>query len=412
MPKKTKVAVPVVNRRALSRREREERFRRWLYVGVAMVGALVVGVVALGFYEVGIVAPSSPVAVVDGTPIRTDTWQRHVQYQRYNLRRYLAQLQGQMAQLDPNDQSTQAIYGYFQQQQQQLQSEYASLPTLALDSLIDNELIRKEAARRKLSVGPEEVQKAIEEGFGYNLPPVTPIPTPAASATPVTATLSPTTTPAAATAPVTPTPSITATPEPTPTPMTEQQFKELFGSMLQDLQKNAGMSEAEYRNQVQMELLRNKLQEALASEVPTATEQIHARQVVLASEEEAKAALERLKKGEEWAVVAKEVSQDAATKENGGDLGWLPQGQRGDDFDKAAFALQPGQTGDPVKIGEQYYIIKVEERDPNRPLDEPLLAQKRSQALEDWLTGQRGSGAVRRMSIEGKAPKDIGTSGL
>ncbi len=393
MAKKTKTTVPIVNRRTLSRREREERYRRWLYISAGLFAALILGIVAVGFYQVRIAEPASPVAVVNGKVIRTDTYQRWVQYRRQDLRASLAQLEEQLRQFDPNDQQQQAIYNYLAQQQQQMQIQAASLPNSALEELIDDELIRQEAARRGLAVTPDEVQREIEKQLGYNVPPPTPEPT-----VPVTAT-----------APISGTPAPTSTPAPTPTPMTKERFDELYRNGVQRWQKS-GFTEADFRGLVQTGLLRDRLQTALAAAVPTATEQIHARHILVEKEEDAKAALDRIKKGEDFAKVAQAVSTDTSTKDKGGDLGWFPRGQMMSEFDKAAFALQPGQVSDLVQTAYGFHIIKVEERDPNRPLDEAALAQKRSQALDDWLATQRTASGVERHWSSDKVPKDTETS--
>lgn len=69
---------------------------------------------------------------------------------------------------------------------------------------------------------------------------------------------------------------------------------------------------------------------------------IHARHIQLETEEEARDVLERLKGGEDFAALARELSQDPSTKEEGGDLGWFYLGQtRMPELEKAAFALQP-----------------------------------------------------------------------
>ena len=386
MAKKVRAITPIVNRRALSRREREERYRRWLYIGAGVVLALVVALAAAGLYQSLVVAPASPVATVNGVPIRTDTYQRWVQYRRYDLRTSLARLRNQLAQLDPNNADQQTLYAMLSQQQQQLQSEAMSLTMTTLDELIDAELIRQEAARRGLTVTPEEVSMEIEHLFGYNLPQPTPVPTP-----------------------ITATAPITETPTPTEQPMTEQQFKQYYAEYIAELRKNASFREADFRRLVETSLLRDKLQQAMAAEVPTTAEQVHARHILVDKEEEARAALERIRKGEDFAAVAKEVSTDTGTKDNGGDLGWFPRGMMAEEFEAAAFALQPGQVSDVVRTSYGYHIIKVEERDPNRPLDQYVLLDRQSRALDDWLSAQRQSDAVKRYWSLDKVPKDLGS---
>ncbi len=394
MTKKRRAAAPVENRRALSRREREARYRRWLYVGGAVVLALIVGVTGVGFYQWRVAEPASPVATVNGVPIRTDTYQRWVQYRRYNVKSSLQQLENSMSQLDQNDPNTQSLYAYFVQQQQQLQQELGQMSTLQpLDELIDDELVRQEAARRGITVTPDEVQREIEIQLGYNLP------TPAPEPTVVGPTITPT-------EQITATPAPTSTPYPTPTPMSEQAFKDLYAQVVQGMRKNAGYSEADFRDLVAIGLLRNKLQAAMAAEVPTSTEQIHARHILLDDQAAAQAALDRINKGEDFATVAKEVSTDTATKDQGGDLGWFPRGQMTEEFENAAFALQPGQVSGLVETTYGYHIIKVEEREANRPVDASILSQMQDGALSQWLSKQRLSDAVKRYWSSDKVPKN------
>lgn len=70
--------------------------------------------------------------------------------------------------------------------------------------------------------------------------------------------------------------------------------------------------------------------------------QIHARHILLGTEEEAREVLERLKSGEDFAALARKLSQDPDTREEGGDLGWFYRGQTPlPELEEAAFALQP-----------------------------------------------------------------------
>src|ERR1700761_5308263 len=103
---------------------------------------------------------------------------------------------------------------------------------------------------------------------------------------------------------------------------------------------------------------RKAYDEAAKAEPPQ--QEIHARHILLPTEDEAKKALARVKGGEDFAKVATELSKDPAG--DGGDLGWFTKDRMVPEFADAAFKLQPGQVSEPVKSQFGWHIIKVEER--------------------------------------------------
>jgi peptidyl-prolyl cis-trans isomerase C len=86
--------------------------------------------------------------------------------------------------------------------------------------------------------------------------------------------------------------------------------------------------------------------------------EVHARHILLPTEDEAKAALARVKNGEDFAKVATELSKDPGGE--GGDLGWFTKDKMVPEFAEAAFKMEPGQVSDPVKSQFGWHIIKVE----------------------------------------------------
>ena len=103
----------------------------------------------------------------------------------------------------------------------------------------------------------------------------------------------------------------------------------------------------------------------------------------------ADALLARAKKGEDFASLAKQNSEDTGSAKKGGDLGWNPKGRMVKPFDDAQFALTPGQISDLVQSTFGFHVIKVEgvrEGDvavdvAKRELAEKLYLDRRAQDL-------------------------------
>lgn len=91
-------------------------------------------------------------------------------------------------------------------------------------------------------------------------------------------------------------------------------------------------------------------------------EEAHARHILVEDEAQAKAVVERLKKGEDFAKVAGELSKDPGSGKEGGDLGWFTKDRMVPEFAEAAFKLQKGQVSDPVKSQFGWHVIKLEDK--------------------------------------------------
>lgn len=100
----------------------------------------------------------------------------------------------------------------------------------------------------------------------------------------------------------------------------------------------------------------------------------HAHHILLPTEEEAKAALKRVRGGEPFDKLAGELSKDPGAK--GGDLGWFTKDRMVPEFGEAASKLEPGQISEPVKTQFGWHIIKLDEK---RPKTFPPLDQVRDQ---------------------------------
>ena len=84
---------------------------------------------------------------------------------------------------------------------------------------------------------------------------------------------------------------------------------------------------------------------------------IHCAHILVKTEKEVNKVLERLKKGDKFSAIAKDVSL-CPSKKRGGDLGTFGRGQMVKEFEKAAFDLQKGQNSPIVKTKFGYHIIR------------------------------------------------------
>jgi peptidyl-prolyl cis-trans isomerase C len=117
---------------------------------------------------------------------------------------------------------------------------------------------------------------------------------------------------------------------------------------------------------------------------------------------EAQGVLAQLKKGGDFAALAKQHSQDPGSAANGGDLGFVPRGQTPPVFEQAAFALKPGQTSSVVESPFGFHIIKVLAHRDARTV--PLLEVKPQveQFLKQQKMQERTAAYVDKLKAKGK----------
>jgi len=136
-------------------------------------------------------------------------------------------------------------------------------------------------------------------------------------------------------------------------------------------------------------------------------EEIHARHILLKTEDEAKAVIESLKKDADFAKLAKEKSTGPSGP-GGGDLGFFAKGQMVPAFEKAAFALDKGEyTDTPVQTKFGWHVIKLEgKRKAEVPPFEKMAEQLRGQISQERATSYieklRGAAKIERFDLDGK----------
>jgi len=153
--------------------------------------------------------------------------------------------------------------------------------------------------------------------------------------------------------------------------------------------------------------IRNLYQEQL--KLAKRSEEIHARQIVTATEPEALGVKKMLASGAAFEAVAMEKSTDAATRFNGGDMGYFATDVMPGAYAQALKAAKPGQLIGPVAIDGNYALIKVEDRRLEPPLTfeaaRPQIVRFLTyDQIRDLLEKLRGRSKINRLLGDGTNP--------
>jgi peptidyl-prolyl cis-trans isomerase D len=411
---------PMVTKKHLARAERERIQTRWIVTGTIATAVLVIGVLAYGWIRTDVIEPGRPVATVNGEQITTRQFQGQVRLSRYSLINNYQSMQ-QMYSWFASDANLQALV---EQRLTSIAGQLAdarSLGETVLDQMVDDLLIRKEAQRRGITVSQADVDQAIEEQFGF-YQNGTPTPEPTATLSPVeeteqattptvtvgpTATELPTGTPSATFTPG-PSPTVTATsgPEPTATTYTRDAFEANYREQIDGLYTSAGVSETDFRAQVEASLYRSRLKQAFEAEVPREQDQVHAQHILVADEATAQVVLDRLTAGDAWEALVTEFSTDTGTVDAAGDLGWFIRGVMDPAFEAAAFSTPVGEVSAPVQSASGWHIIEVLGHEM-RTLTASQFQQAAQAYFDEWLAGQRSTAEIVKFDIwEARVPTE------
>jgi parvulin-like peptidyl-prolyl isomerase len=264
-------------------RTRERDRKLWLGVGIALGIALLI--VIIGAVTEFLIRPNSAIATVGNTQIVTRDYWKRIYLQRNSLQNQYIQLSNLEQQFGGQ--------GFFTAQLNRVQGTLSSpfaLGVEVLDQMINEQVVRQEAAARGITVSPEEVEEALraEVANADGLVTATQAEATAeagAVATATAASWTPTPTPTIdANAAVTATMAEVPTPEAPPPSVVQSDvdYQQGLVELQNNLQAIAGMSLEEYRTLLETRLLQEKLVEAIAAEqVATTDEQVHARHILL-----------------------------------------------------------------------------------------------------------------------------------
>ena len=161
----------------------------------------------------------------------------------------------------------------------------------------------------------------------------------------------------------------------------------------------------EIAKMVTAEKIQQRYQERLKS-LP-AEEEVHARHILVSTEDEAKALIAELKKGAAFDKLAKEKSTDKASGAEGGDLGWFKKSDMVKEFADAAFGLKKGELSEtPIKTQFGFHIIQIDDRrTAPPPALEELSDQIREELAREAVTAQldklRAGAKIEKFNMDG-----------
>lgn len=400
-----------------SREERDAHLQRLIFLSIGVVGGiLVIAILAAILWET-VIVPQRTVATVNGESISISQFQERVRLERtiINQRFYndipflqeigLIQNADQILQQEPYS----TYWG-------EITDDPAVLGARVLNDMIDEQIIRQEAAARGIEVDEAVVEEEIETFF--NLIEVTEEPTEEAAATAEadptstpTPFVSPTpTTPPTSTPPATPTPLVTeeataevaadateeiviptSTPRPTdtpsPTPSNEERreaFNETVDEFYSEAQDVSELDRETVRSYFEYQALLRALEEEITADVDRMAPFVNARHILVATEEEAQQVITALEEGESFADLARAVSTDTGSGARGGELGWSAASNYVPPFAEAVTNAEIGEIVGPVESDFGFHIIQVRARE-ERELSDNEFDRAKATAFNEWL---------------------------
>jgi peptidyl-prolyl cis-trans isomerase C len=127
-------------------------------------------------------------------------------------------------------------------------------------------------------------------------------------------------------------------------------------------------------------------------------QEVRARHILVPTEDEAKAVLAEVKKGTDFAELARQKSKDPGAAAEGGDLGYFGKEQMVPEFAETAFKLDKGQVSDPVKTQFGWHIIKVEDK-RIKPVPE---FDKVKEQIETYVTRKAQADYIKKLQEAAK----------
>ncbi len=391
-----------------SRAEREAEIQRKVLIGTAIAVAIVAVVLGIAFVLDQLINPSRVVASVNNENISVREFQEEVRIQRVIDNQQILNEVSFYVETGTFGDEVEAINALYQYDQniRDLVDGFSANDQYGLkilNTLIENRIVRKEAAERGITVTDEQIEEQIRRLFRFTPAEETdPEATPEAE---VTATLTPTPfvsptptfTPEPTTeVPVTATPTLQFTPAPTitalPTLTPDEQlsaYNDDVESFYSRMSRDAGVSRERARQYFEVLALREAVARDMFGEKTTLV-WANTRHIIVDSEEKARDIYEALLNGESFATLAAANGTDG-TAQSGGELGWLNTEQGIDaTFGEKARTLAIGEISEPFQSDFGWHVMQVREREDREATTDEIDAVLQTE-FSEWLTETRNN---------------------
>ncbi|NJO85133.1 MAG: hypothetical protein HC828_21915 [Blastochloris sp.] len=387
---------PRVLREYRSRAERESEIQRYVVIGTIAVAAVAAVILIISVAVDQLVVPGQVVATVNGSNITVADFEQRVRLERAlmneELNQEIARLQAQGFDRDTIIQQISFVPPYSDYlTEMQISND---LGIRVLNDMIDDQVMRAQAAELGITVTDEDTQRQIQQQFGYD-PSVfaadaTQTPEPSSTPTPFVSPTPSNTPQPTPTAEFTATPSATPEPSqtPSPTPDATQRattFTTESTSFLGNVRGSAGVGDAQINAYFETQALREALaNEVLGLDAASRTGTFYnVRHILVGTQQEAQNLLDALNAGESFAALAAQNGTDG-TAQQGGDLGWILPSGVVVEFAEAMRTAEVGALVGPVQTEFGYHVLQVLGTE-QREMTEEEFQRERDAQLDEYI---------------------------
>jgi parvulin-like peptidyl-prolyl isomerase len=187
----------------------------------------------------------------------------------------------------------------------------------------------------------------------------------------------------------------TGTPLPTPTPYTLSEYDKNVQQYLTSIKTVASLSEADLRWIFTMQLLRQKVYDAITADISRQQDQVWARHIVVSDQTQSQSIYDRLASGEDFVTVATEVYSGTA---NTIDLGWFGTGTLDTNAETIVWAMPIGQISEPIETANGWEIYQVLGHEVRTLTDSELDTLKQTD-FQKWIDDQKTAENVQTFDI-------------